>query len=60
MYVNFHQVSRSVKTVLINIFANNRTLHKFETTNNNSGKIDYFRHASSYNIHVDQFSAKSG
>ena len=35
MYINFRQiwVSGSVKTVLTNIFANNRKLHKFATTN---------------------------
>ena len=37
MYVNFQQtqVSRSVKTVHTNIFANNRKMHKFATTNSN-------------------------
>ena len=42
MYINFQQirVSRSVKTVLTNIFANNRTLHKFATTNSNFEKND--------------------
>ena len=37
MYFNFQQkqVSRSVKTVHTNIFANNRKLHKFATTNSN-------------------------
>ena len=35
MYTNFQQirVSRSVQTVHTNIFANNRNLHKFATTN---------------------------
>ena len=35
MYINFQQnrVSRSVKTVPTNIFANNRKLHKFATIN---------------------------
>ena len=35
MYINFQQirVSGSVKTVLTNIFANNRKLHKFTTIN---------------------------
>ena len=95
--------------MLINIFANNRKLHKFATTNSNFEKIDYFRkcqsitsmytnfqknrvsrdqskpctqsnlqkivicnlqfefrnqtffrHASSYNVHDYQFSARSG
>ena len=37
MYINFQQnrFSRSVKTVLTNILANNRKLHKFTTTNSN-------------------------
>ena len=40
MYINFQQnwVSRSVKTVHTNLFANNRKLHKFATTNNNFEK----------------------
>ena len=33
-------------------------LHKFETTNNNLER-DYFRHASSYIVHVYQFSTKN-
>ena len=62
MYINFRQnwVSRSVKTVHTNVFANNCKLHKFATSNNNFERIDYFRHASSYNVHVYQFSAKLG
>ena len=38
--INFQQirVSGSVKTVLINIFANNDKLHKFAATNNNFEK----------------------
>ena len=37
MYMNFQQnrVSRSVKTVHTNLFANNRKLHKFATCNTN-------------------------
>ena len=46
--------------MLTNIFANNRKLHKFATTNSNFEKIDYFRHVSKYNEQVYQFSAKSG
>ena len=40
MYINFQQnrVSRSVKTVHTNIFAKNRKLHKFATTNSNIEK----------------------
>ena len=62
MYINFqqNQVSRSLKTVHTNIFANNRKLHKIATTNSSIEKIDYFRHVSKYNEHVYQFSAKSG
>ena len=49
MYIYFQQirVSGSVKTVLTNIFANKRKLHKFATTNSNLEIINYFRHASS-------------
>ena len=61
MYINFQQtlVSRSAQTVHTNIFANNRSLHKFAITNSNLKKR-LFRHASSYNVHVYQFLAKSG
>ena len=40
MYINFQQtrVSRSVQTVHTNIFAYNRKLHKFATTNSNFEK----------------------
>ena len=43
MYINFQQtrVSRSVHTVHTNIFAYNRNLHKFATTNSNFEKNDY-------------------
>ena len=43
MYIHFQQtwVSRSVQTVHTNIFANNRSLHKFATTNSNFEKNDY-------------------
>ena len=34
-----------------NLFAENRKLHKFFTTNSNFAKIDYFRHESSDNVH---------
>ena len=52
MYINFqqNQVSRSLKTVHTNIFANNRKLHKIATTNGNIAKNNYFRNASSYNV----------
>ena len=56
MYIHFQQtgVSRSVQTVHTKyIFANNRNLHKFATTNSNfEKKRRLFRHASSYNVHV--------
>ena len=40
MYINFqqNQVSRTVKTVHTNLFANNRKLHKFATCNSNFEK----------------------
>ena len=40
MYIKFQQnrVSRSVKTVHTNLFANDRKLHKFATTNSNFEK----------------------
>ena len=62
MYINFqqNQVSRSLKTVHTNIFANNRKLHKIATTNSNIAINYYFRNASSYNVRVYQFSANSG
>ena len=45
MYINFQQTRvstcRPVQTVHINIFANNRNLHKFATTNSNFEKNDY-------------------
>ena len=43
MYINFQQtrVSRSVQTVHTNIFAKNRKLHKFATTNSNFEKKMY-------------------
>ena len=58
MYINFQQnrSSRSVKAVHTIIFANNRKLHKFATTNSNFEKINYFRQALSYNVHVYDFS----
>ena len=40
MYINFQQnwVNRSVITMLTNIFANIRKLHKYATTNSNFEK----------------------
>ena len=38
----------------------NRKLHKIATTNSNFEKINYVRHASLSNVHICQFSAKSG
>ena len=62
MYIIFQQnrASRSVKNVHTNILANNRKLHTFATTNSKFLKINYFRHASSYNVHVNQLSENSG
>ena len=61
-YFNFQQnwVSRSVKTVHRNVFAKNHKLHRFANTNSVFKEINYFRQASSYNVHVYQFLAKSG
>ena len=36
----------------ITLYAKNRKLHKFATTNSNFKKLDYLRHASSYSVHV--------
>ena len=62
MHINFQQnwVSRSVKTVHTNLFAQYRKLHKFATPIVILKRINLFGHASSYNLHVYQFSAKSG
>ena len=62
MYINFQQnrVCRSVITVSTNLFAKHRKLHKFATTNRHFQKIESFRHVSSQNVHVYQFSAKLG
>ena len=62
MYINFKQnwVNRSVITVHTNLFAKNRKLHKFATTNSNFEKNARFSHASSLNVHAYQFSAKLG
>ena len=61
-YFNFQQnwVSRSVKTVHTKCICKNHKLHRFANTNNVFKEIDYFRQASSYNVHVYQFLAKSG
>ena len=44
MHINFqqHRVSRSVKAVPTNLFANNCKLHKFATTNSNFEKNQFF------------------
>ena len=63
LYINFLQnrVSRSVKTLHTNLFAQIAQVHKFATTNSNFEKnqvfLDMHHHK---NIHVYQFSAKSG
>ena len=48
-YSNFQQnrVNRSVITVHTSVFAKDRKLHKYATTNSNFGKINSFRRASS-------------
>ena len=35
-------------------------MYKFATANSKFEKLSYFRHASSYNVHVYQFSAQIG
>ena len=59
MYINLQQnwVSTTVKTVHTNLFAKSLKLHKYATTNSNFKKMDYFTNASSYKVHVCQFSA---
>ena len=54
MYITLQQnrVSRSVKTVYTNLCTKYCKLHIFATTISNFEKFDYFRHASSYNVHV--------
>ena len=49
MYINFqhNRVSRSVKSVHINLFAKNHKLHKFATTNSNLKKTKQLKPASS-------------
>ena len=37
----------------------NHKLHKFATVNNKFGKINYYRHASWYIVHIYQFSTSS-
>ena len=53
-YINFQQnrISRSVKTVHPNVFAEDFNLHKLANTNSNFEKIDYFRHTTLYNVHA--------
>ena len=43
-----------------NLFAKNRKLHNLQLPILISKKSDHFRHASSCNVHVYQFSTKSG
>ena len=59
-YFNFQQnwVSRSVKTVHTNVFAKIISCIDLHT-NSVFKEIIYFRQASSYNVHVYQFLAKS-
>ena len=47
--------------ITIDNTAKNRKLNKLANTNSNFGeKINYFIHASRYNVHVYKFSATSG
>ena len=59
---NFQQswVSRSVKTVHTNVFAKIISYIDLQIPIVFPKKINYFRQASSYNLHVYQFLAKSG
>ena len=63
-YFNFQQnwVSRSVRTEhrAHKCICKNHKLHRFANTNSVFKEINYFRQASSYNVHVYQFLAKSG
>ena len=61
MYINFQPIciSRSVKVVHTQIITNKCKLHKYATTNS-IFLINYFRHASSYNVHVYQLFRKFG
>ena len=63
MYLNFYKKwvnTDQSKTMHTHLFAKNRKLHKFAITYSNFEKKKYFRHASLCNVHVHQFSAKSG
>ena len=62
MYINFQQnrANRSVKPCTQMYLQKNRKLHEFTTANNFFSKINSFRHASSLNVQVYHFSAKSG
>ena len=61
MYINFQQNRgcRSVKTVYTNLFAENCNCINLQLPIVIFKKIDYFRDASSLNVHVYQFSANS-
>ena len=63
MYINFQQnrATRSVITVHTNVFAKKiASCMNLQLPIYFFLKIDTFRHASSLNVHVYQFSAKSG
>ena len=62
MYINFQQnrAYRSVITCTQMYLQKNRKLHEFAIANNFFLKINSFRHASSLNVQVYQFSAKLG
>ena len=58
--LEFNRYNELVKTVNTKLICQKLLVHKFAATNNNFLKIAYFRHASLGNVHVYQFSAKSG
>ena len=61
-YFNFQQnwVSRYQSKPCTQMYCKNHKLHRFANTNSVFKEINYFRQASSYNVHVNQFLAKWG
>ena len=64
MYIDFQQnrLSRSVKTVHTNLFAQYRKLHKFATTNSNFKKkvlLDMHHHKTYMYINIQQNQVKT-
>ena len=62
MYINLSKIGLEDQSKFCtqNCFQKIGKLHKFATTNNNFERGNYFRHVSSYNVHVLLFSANSG